>query len=132
MISMRESSMFTCQRRAISDKRSLLIVTIILCGWNMLRLHTFCNPIARNTYEYIDFYFVFEIFSFQKEKAAEYVPERSFLLNICKEAYEKANLCTDNDDNKEDWTHLYMMAKIEEKLHRNKLLDALKKYASVR
>ncbi len=67
----------------------------------------------------------------QKDKAVEYVPDRSFLLNICKEAYEKANICTDNDENKEDWTYLYMMAKIEEKLHRNKLFDSLKKYVAV-
>jgi hypothetical protein len=53
-------------------------------------------------------------------------------LNICKEAYEKANICTDNDENKEDWTYLYMMAKIEEKLHRNQLFDPLKKYVAVR
>ncbi len=54
------------------------------------------------------------------------------MLNICKEAYEKANICTDNDENKEDWTYLYMMAKIEEKLYRNKLFDALKKYVAVK
>ncbi len=71
-------------------------------------------------------------FLIQKEKAIEYVPDRSFLLNICKEAYEKANICTDNDENKEDWTYLYMMAKIEEKLYRNKLFDALKKYVAVK
>ncbi|CAF0807573.1 unnamed protein product [Adineta ricciae] len=81
--------------------------------------------------EYAEITYVLQSYcSKYREKAAEYVPERSFLLNICKEAYEKANLCTDNDDNKEDWTHLYMMAKIEEKLHRSKLLDSLKKYAS--
>ncbi|CAF1284573.1 unnamed protein product [Adineta ricciae] len=81
--------------------------------------------------EYAEITYILQSYcSKYREKAAEYVPERSFLLNICKEAYEKANLCTDNDDNKEDWTHLYMMAKIEEKLHRSKLLHALKKYAS--
>jgi len=51
-------------------------------------------------------------------------------LNICKEAYEKANLCTDNDENKEDWTYLFMIAKIEEKLNRHNLFDALKKYVA--
>ena len=70
-------------------------------------------------------------FPFQKDKALDYVPDRSFLLNICKEAYEKANQCTDNDENKEDWTYLYMMAKIDEKLHRDQVLDSLKKYVAV-
>lgn len=74
-----------------------------------------------------------EIFDpFQKEKASVYVPDRSFLLNICKEAYEKANQCTDNDENKEDWTYLYMIAKIDEKLDSTQLFDALKKYLAVR
>jgi hypothetical protein len=77
-------------------------------------------------------FWIYLFLLFQKDKAADYVPDRSFLLNICKEAYEKANLCTDNDENKEDWTYLYMMAKIEEKLHRNKLFDSLKKYVAVR
>lgn len=54
------------------------------------------------------------------------------MLNICKEAYEKANGCTDNDENKEDWIYSYMMAKIEEKLHRNKIFDPLKRYVAVR
>jgi hypothetical protein len=60
-----------------------------------------------------------------------FVPDRAYLLNICREAYEKANLCTDNDENKEDWTYLYMMAKIDEKLDRSQLLNALKKYGQV-
>ncbi|UJR09056.1 hypothetical protein I4U23_013304 [Adineta vaga] len=81
--------------------------------------------------EYAEITYILQSYcSKYKDKAIEYVPDRSFLLNICKEAYEKANLCTDNDENKEDWTYLYMMAKIEEKLHRSKLFNALKKYAS--
>ncbi|CAF3731179.1 unnamed protein product [Adineta steineri] len=81
--------------------------------------------------EYAEITYILQSYcSKYKDKATDYVPDRSFLLNICKEAYEKANICTDNDDNKEDWTYLYMMAKIEEKLHRNKLFDSLKKYAS--
>ncbi|CAF1186868.1 unnamed protein product [Rotaria sordida] len=81
--------------------------------------------------EYAEITYILQSYcSKYKEKAKDYVPDRSFLLNICKEAYEKANICTDNDDNKEDWTYLYMMAKIEEKLHRNKLFSTLKKYVA--
>ncbi|CAF4481907.1 unnamed protein product [Rotaria socialis] len=81
--------------------------------------------------EYAEITYILQSYcSKYKEKATDYVPERSFLLNICKEAYEKANACTDNDENKEDWTYLYMMAKIEEKLHRNRLFDPLKKYVA--
>ncbi|CAF1362617.1 unnamed protein product [Rotaria sp. Silwood1] len=81
--------------------------------------------------EYAEITYILQSYcSKYKDKATDYVPDRSFLLNICKEAYEKANICTDNDENKEDWTYLYMMAKIEEKLHRNKLFSPLKKYAA--
>ncbi|CAF4218079.1 unnamed protein product, partial [Rotaria sp. Silwood2] len=79
--------------------------------------------------EYAEITYILQSYcSKYKDKATDYVPDRSFLLNICKEAYEKANICTDNDENKEDWTYLYMMAKIEEKLNRNKLSSPLKKY----
>jgi len=81
--------------------------------------------------EYAELTYILQSYcSKYKEKSAEYVPDRLFLLNICKEAYEKANLCTDNDENKEDWIYLYMMAKIEEKLHRNRLMSSLKKYVT--
>ncbi|CAF3998332.1 unnamed protein product [Rotaria sp. Silwood1] len=82
--------------------------------------------------EYAEITYILQSYcSKYKDKATDYVPDRSFLLNICKEAYEKANICTDNDENKEDWTYLYMMAKIEEKLHRNKLFRSLERCAAV-
>lgn len=136
MILIREFFKFIWRRPVSFVKLFQLKRIIWHFGWNMLNSLIFFNLIVRNTFveENLSFskilLFFFRIF--QKEKSAEYVPDRLFLLNICKEAYEKANLCTDNDENKEDWIYLYMMAKIEEKLHRNRLMSSLKKYVTVK
>lgn len=137
-ISIREFFTFTCQLRSIFVNRFRSIATITHSGWNTPKWLTFFKRIVRNTsvqkklnnfrYEtLIDHHFP----SFQREKSSSYVADRSFLLKLSKDAYEKANQCTDNDENKEDWTFLYMMAKIEEKLNRNEILPPVRRYLQV-